>query len=134
MKAYMPKVWWPGIRADIEEYVKACPVCKEMTAEAREAELYMNLPFACGEVFHADFFQIGGFKQKYLVVVDQLSSFAWVEKCDEAAESLKSVLSRIFAEVRPFMLLTDNGPGFNAENFTKFLLDQHVASEYSVHA
>ena len=118
MKAYMPReVWWPKIKQDITKFVEECPVCAMQNQQATQVELFSNLPFACGEVFHADYFHFEGFTQAYLVVADQLSSYVWVEPCDEDSASASKAFARIFAQVTPFILITDNGSPFDSDQF-----------------
>ena len=114
-------VYWPGIDADIEDWVQRCTACLSTKPnQKREPLLPHKVPDAPWQKIGADFFDFEG--QKFLLVIDYFSKFIFVERVSTTtAKSTINKFSNIFAtEGAPQQLMTDNGPPFNSGEFSRF--------------
>ncbi|XP_049516015.1 uncharacterized protein K02A2.6-like [Dermacentor silvarum] len=116
-------VWWPGMDAAIEEWVRRCLPCQETRPEMPRAPVHpwetTRTPWSC---LHIDF--AGPFQgQTFLIVVDSYSK--WLEVIPMSSMTLSAVITtlrRLFAtHGLPDTLVTDNGPQFTSTEFRGFL-------------
>lgn len=126
-------VWWPGMDAAIEEWVRRCSPCQETRPEMPRAPVHpwetTRAPWCR---LHIDF--AGPFQGKtFLIIVDSYSK--WLEVI--AVSSMTSLtvinaLRRLFAtHGLPDTVVSDNGPQFTSAEFREFLeanLIRHVTS------
>lgn len=126
-------VWWPGMDAAIEEWVRRCSPCQETRPEMPRAPVHpwetTRAPWCR---LHIDF--AGPFQGKtFLIIVDSYSK--WLEVI--AVSSMTSLtvinaLRRLFAtHGLPDAVVSDNGPQFTSAEFREFLeanLIRHVTS------
>ena len=126
-------VYWPGIDADIEDWVQRCSACLATKPnQKREPLLPHKVPDGPWQKIGADFFDFDG--KKFLLVIDYFSKFLFVEKVTTtSAQSTIHKLYTIFAtEGAPQKLITDNGPPFNSSEFRRFCqewnLEHHTSS------
>ncbi|CAB3986536.1 Uncharacterized protein K02A2.6 [Paramuricea clavata] len=120
------KVWWPGVDKQVEQTVKECIPCQAAVHQSPKCQPPLNmtkLPPHPWHTFNADFcgpFQNG---EKLLVVIDAYSRYPEVEVMQSTTTTVViSKLQRIFARHGyPEELITDNGPPFNAVEFTEYL-------------
>ncbi|XP_042148867.1 uncharacterized protein K02A2.6-like, partial [Ixodes scapularis] len=126
-------VWWPGMDAAIEEWVRRCSPCQETQPEMPRAPVHpwetTRAPWCR---LHIDF--AGPFQGKtFLIIVDSYSK--WLEVI--AVSSMTSLtvinaLRRLFAtHGLPDTVVSDNGPQFTSAEFREFLeanLIRHVTS------
>ena len=120
-------VYWPGIDADIEDWVQRCTACLATKPnQKREPLLPHTVPDQPWQKLGADFFDFDG--KKFLLVIDYFSKFIFVEKVTTTtAQSTINKLCNIFAtEGAPATLITDNGPPFNSAEFKKFCQDWNL--------
>ena len=114
-------VYWPGIDADIEDWVQRCTACLATKPnQKREPLLPHKVPDGPWQKIGADFFDFEG--KKFLLVIDYFSKFIFVEKVTTTtAQSTINQFRNIFAtEGAPQVLITDNGPPFNSSEFRRF--------------
>ena len=126
-------VYWPGIDADIEDWVQRCSACLATKPnQKREPLLPHEVPDGPWQKIGADFFDFDG--KKFLLVIDYFSKFLFVEKVTTtSAQSTINHLCNIFAtEGAPHTLITDNEPPFNSGEFRRFCqewnLEHHTSS------
>ena len=126
-------VWWPGIDKDIEEVARACSGCQDVQKAPVSAPLHpWEWPATVWERLHVDF--AGPYMSfMFLVVVDAHSKWPEIYKMKTTtASDTVSVLRTLFARTGlPLQLVSDNGPQFVADEFTKFMKEngiQHIRS------
>lgn len=117
-------LFWPGMSAEIRQYVQACATCATY-ADRQPAEplIITEVPKRPWQRVATDIFSWGG--NEYLVTVDQHSSFFEVDKLNGSTSD--AVISRLrghFARYGiPDILISDNGPQFSSSMFRKFVKD-----------
>ncbi|KAI4905796.1 hypothetical protein NFI96_024894, partial [Prochilodus magdalenae] len=113
-------VWWPGLSTQLQKVVKGCDTCAKERDNPREPLLTSEFPDRPWAKVGADLFQWGD--NQYLLVVDYFSRFIEVAKLTSTTslavvEHCKSIFAR---HGIPSEVMTDNGPQFASECFTKF--------------
>ena len=114
-------VYWPGIDADVEDWVQRCTACLATKRnQKREPLLPHKVPDGPWQKIGADFFDFEG--KQFLLVIDYFSKFIFVEKVTRTtAQSTINQFRNIFAtEGAPQILITDNGPPFTSSEFRRF--------------
>lgn len=126
MKSSLRKgVWWPGIDADIEQFVKSCPHCQLITDTSRPLPIALTeLPNNPWEFIAMDFSTASDKEGwKALVLTDCYSRFLVavpMEKTDAVA--VKRELEKVFRTYYlPKTIKADNGPPFNSEALRSWL-------------
>lgn len=116
-------IWWPGMDADIEQCVKQCSNCQEMGSSQPTAQLHpWEWPAQPWSRLHLDF--AGPFMNcMYLVLVDAHSKWLDVKimKDITTATTVKSLREIFATHGIPRTIVTDNGPSFTSEEFTRFM-------------
>lgn len=114
--------WWPTLNREIEQLTKSCHACSINAKNPRKVELHKWIPpIEPGRRVHADLCYIG--KNTFLVITDAFSK--WPE-IFQIANSTSFTIIKIFKEYLARwglieVLVTDNGPPFNAKDFNDFL-------------
>ena len=115
-------VFWPGLTADIKNYVLTCETCNRLrqTAQQKETLLQHERPDRPWAKVAADLFSID--KRNFLVTVDYWSNYFELDELrDTASKAVIRCLRRHFATHGiPDELVTDNGPQFTADEFKTF--------------
>ena len=113
-------VWWPGLRRQLEEFVKKCPTCIKQYVNTAEQAIPSELPDRPWQKVASDLFELKN--QHYLLVMDYFSWYVEIAKLSHITSPdivvhLKSMFARhgILDQ-----LLSDNGPQFSANTFSKF--------------
>ena len=108
-------IFWPGISAEIRQYVQACATCATY-ADHQPAEPFIirEVPKRPWQRVTANIFSWG--VSEYLVTVDKLSN----STSDTVISRLRSHFARYGI---PDTLVSDNGPQFSSNAFRKFLRD-----------
>ena len=90
-------VYWPGIDADIEDWVQRCTACLATKPnQKREPLLPHQVPDGPWQKIGADFFDFEG--KKFLLVIDYFTKFIFVEKVTTTtAQSTINQFCNIFA-------------------------------------
>ncbi|CAB4007063.1 Transposon Tf2-9 poly [Paramuricea clavata] len=120
------KVWWPGIDKQVEQMVKECVPCQAAVHQSPKCQPPLNmtkLPPHPWHTLNADFCGPILNGEKLLVVIDAYSRYPEVEVMQSTTTTVViSKLQRIFARHGyPEELIIDNGPPFNAVEFTEYL-------------
>ena len=125
------KVWWPGIDNQVERMIKECIPCQAAVHQSPKRQVPLNmteLPPHPWYTVHADF--CGPFPNgdKLLVMIDAYSRYPEVEIMQSTTTTaVIARLQRIFARHGyPEEFTTDNGPPFNATEFTIYLIENGV--------
>ena len=129
-------VYWPGMDADVEDYVKRCPKCIKETSCHRETLRPHEVPPTAWYKLGADMFYLDG--QKYLLIADYFSKYPFLFKINsENAKTITKCFDEVIAqEGKPAVLMTDNGPPFNSEAFAEFARSwdfKHITSSPHYH-
>ena len=118
-------IYWPGMEADITDYIKRCLTCIESS----------NLPVKMlhpHEVPPRPWVKIGVdllprtiWGKKHLIVADYFSKFPYMFPVASTHHSKTiSHLRELFAaEGVPAIIMSDNGPPFNGDEFRQFSRD-----------
>ena len=120
-------MYWPGMNADIIEYVKRCKTCIQNKAtQHMQPMIPRDVPDTPWQDLAADFFTYK--TNDYLLVADTFSKYPFTYKMHKkTAETVIYKLTQLFSQYSmPNTISTDNGPPFNSEPFTKFLIEQRV--------
>ncbi|XP_062698553.1 uncharacterized protein K02A2.6-like isoform X1 [Aedes albopictus] len=121
-------VYWPGLNADIEDFVKCCKSCAKMTlipkTKLTETWIPTKRPFIR---IHADFFHFD--TKTFLLIIDSHSKWLEIEIMRNGTNA-KSVIKKfisVFARFGlPDVVVTDGGPPFNSKEFISFLEHQGI--------
>ena len=114
-------VYWPGIDADISDYVSRCHTCLAAKKSLNKETLVPHqVPQQPWEKIGADFFECNN--KKYLAIVDYFSKYPHcIEVRNTDAVHTIHHLENVFSiEGAPDTLFTDNGPPFNSATFAAF--------------
>ena len=111
-------VYWPGMEADVTNYIKWCLTCIECSNLPVEMLQPHEVPPGPWVKIGVDFFQdcLG---KKYLIVVDYFSKFLYMFPV-ASTHHFKTIthLRELFAaEGVPTIVMSDNGPPFNRDEF-----------------
>lgn len=115
-------IYWPGMSAEIKQYISACEICREFdtTSQPKESLMSHEVPSRPWERVGADIFTLDG--KDYLVTIDYYSNFWEVDRLPDTKAStailkLKSHFSRYGI---PDQVVSDNGPQFTSKEFASF--------------
>ena len=120
-------MYWPGMNMDIIEYVKCCKTCIQNKAtQHMQPMIPRDVPDTPWQDLAADFFTYK--TNDYLLVTDTFSKYPFTYKMHKkTSETVIHKLTQLFSQYgTPNTISTDNGPPFNSEPFTKFLIEQRV--------
>ena len=118
-------VYWPGIDADIADYVNQCIICTKHKASPPAQPMHpQDIPDGPWQDIAADYMTHNG--QEYLIICDAFSKYPSAYKTNtKSTQSLCTHLLELISQYGPIsMLYTDNGPPFTSEELTEFLLHQ----------
>ena len=128
-------IYWPGMEADVTDYIKQCPTCIECSNLPVKTLKPHEVPPRPWVKIGVDFFQ-DHLGKKHLIVADCFSKFPYVFPV-ASAHHLKTIthLRELFAaEGIPAVVMSDNRPPFNGEEFRQFALDfVHTTSSPHFH-
>ena len=117
-------VYWPGMQADVTDYIKWCLTYIESSNLPMEMLQPHEVPPRPWVKIGVDFFQDHLGKEQ-LIVADYFSKFPYVFPV-ASAHHFKTIthLRELFAtEGIPAIVMSDNGPPFNSEEFKQFACD-----------
>ena len=125
-------VYWPGITAQLKDYLSKCGICNSYRPEqCKEPLKPYDVPDVPWEMVGVDLFVLE--RQSFLIAVDYFSGYFEVQDMSSTTSTrvitvLKSWFSR---HGIPMTLISDNGPPFNSEDFKAFSVEwdfHHVTS------
>lgn len=130
------RVWWPGITADAEEWVKSCQTCATNGRPERPTPMKRSLvPGVAWESIAIDFngpyAKLGGIS--ILVVIDYRSRYLIARPVKSTSfECTRKVLDDIFErEGFPKSIRSDNGPPFNGAEYGKYCAERGIETIFS---
>ncbi|PIK53023.1 hypothetical protein BSL78_10084 [Apostichopus japonicus] len=115
-------VFWPRINQDIEELVKACPICLE-NSKSQPAEPLQSheVPTRPWQIIGTDLFTLDG--RDYLIVADYYSYtiMKTIPKGNCKSPTIVNLLKSIFSEQGiPERVISDNGPQYSSHILKEF--------------
>ena len=114
-------LYWPGMDADIVEYVKRWKTCTQhKVTQHIQPMLPRDVPEAPWQDLATDFFNFKG--KEYLLVTDTLSKYPFaLRMTTKTTETVIQKFTQLFSQYgNPKSLTTDNGPPFSSEVFTQY--------------
>ena len=117
-------IYWPGMEADITNYIKRCLTCIECSNLPVKMLHPHEVPPGPWVKKGVDFFQ-DHLGKKHLIVADYFSKFPYVFPV-ASTHHFKTIshLRELFAaEGMPAIIMSDNRPPFNGDEFRQFSCD-----------
>ena len=114
-------IYWPGMNKDLFDYISNCDICaSQQKAQAKEPLIHHEQPSNPWEKIATDIFTHNG--KDYLCTVDYYSDFFEVDLLSKkTSAAITSKLKKLFATHGiPLVLITDNGPPFDSDDFASF--------------
>ena len=128
MQAQVTKaVYWPGIDADIVNYVCWCTICtKHKASPPAQPMLPRDIPEGPWQEIAAVYLTHKG--KEYLLICDLFSKYPFLYKLStKSAQSLSMCMQELISQYGPpCMLYTDNGPLFASDELVQFLQCHHI--------
>jgi len=117
-------LYWPRMSAEIRDFVSRCTICQTYRpAQAREELQPNELPSRPWQKIGADLFVIG--QQTLLIMVDYWSNF--FEVVEIHRKTAQAVITQFKVQCArhgiPEVLISDNGPEFDNQEFKNFSTD-----------
>ena len=120
-------VYWPGIDADISDYVRRCTICTKFKAsQSTQPMLPRDIPDSPWQELAADYFTHKG--KDYLLIANTFSKYPFVYKVhSKTTDSIINRLQDLFSQFgKPQRFFSDNGPPFSSEPFSQFLTSHAI--------
>ena len=123
-------VYWPGLNEQLEQLILNCPLCLKYSQSKCKQPSHMSvgqeIPIHPSTKLATDIFHYEG--ESYLLLVDYTSQFLIVHKLNSrAAQHVINHFKLIFSEYGwPDILVSDNGPCYSSEAFTKMMQEYNV--------
>lgn len=125
-------LYWPGMRADIIDFVGKCTVCNEYAIEQqKESMMSHELPTRPWQIVSADLFQLNG--KDFLLIADHHSDFWEIDFLPDlsADTTIKRCKAQFARHGLPDRVISDNGPQFSSYQFKRFAAEwefEHITS------
>ncbi|KAL2078306.1 hypothetical protein ACEWY4_025991 [Coilia grayii] len=125
-------LYWPGMRADILDFVGKCTVCNGYAVQQqKESKMSHELPTRPWQIVSTDLFQQNG--KDFLVMVDHYSDFWEIDLLPDlsAETTIKRCKAQFARHGQPDRLISDNGPQFASLQFKQFAAQwefEHITS------
>ena len=118
-------MFWPGMEADIKDYMRRCQVCIKRSRPAREPLQPYEIPDRPWQKLDMDFFNLQG--KCYILICDYFSKFPYMFSCKTSWGSLKDHLIDLFSNEGYLKeIISDNGSTFNSQEFADNLSSHGV--------
>ena len=114
-------IYWPGISAEIRQYVETCDVCASYASKQPEEPLHLHdVPSRPWQKVGTDIFTISG--RNYLVTVDYFSQFFEVDYLQEitSADVITKLKHHFARHGIPDTVISDNGSQYSSSEFSRF--------------
>ena len=117
-------VYWPGMEADITNYIKQCLTCIKSSNLPVEMLHPHKVPPGPWVKIGVDFFQ-DHLGKKHLIVADYFSKFPYVFPVASTHhfKTISHLWELFAAEGVPAIIMSDNRPPFNGDEFRQFSHD-----------
>ena len=114
-------VYWPGMEADVMDYIKQCVTCIDNAKMPVETLHPHEVPAGPWIKIGMDFFQDDS-GQKFLIVADYFSKFPFIFPVTSThhQKTLRYLRDLFSTKGVPSVVMTNNGPPFNGEEFKCF--------------
>ena len=114
-------LYWPGLDADITDYMRRCQECIKKAHPPKEPLQAHDVPSQPWEHIAMDHFYQNG--RLYLLVCDYFSKFPFIFQTKSTSFAyIKEQLEELFGlEGAPDEITSDNGPPFSSREFNSFL-------------
>ena len=115
-------IYWPGIDADIADYVRQCTICaKHKALQTIQPMLPCNIPDGPCQELAADYFTHSN--KDYLLIADLFSKYTFIFKAhSKTPDCIIQCLQDVFPQYgTPACFYSNNGPPFSSEPFSHFL-------------
>ena len=114
-------LYWPGLDADITDYMRRCQECIKKAHPPKEPLQARDVPSQPWECITMDHFYQNG--RLYLLVCDYFSKFPFIFQTKSTSFAyIKEQLEELFGlEGAPDEIMSDNGPPFSSREFNSFL-------------
>lgn len=129
------RVGWPGLDADVTDFLKDCIDCTVISSEDRPEPMTRKiLPNGPWQELAIDFLEVRERKVYFWVVVDYYSRYVMVKtttttSADATITKLEEVF-RIWSY--PKSIIADNGPPFNGAAFASYCAAKGVKHVKSI--
>ena len=123
-------VYWPGLNEQLEKLILNCQLCLKYSQSKCKQPSHLSLgqeiPINLGAKLVTDIFHFEG--ESYLLLVDYTSHFLIVCKLNSmTSQHVINHFKLIFTEYGwPDTLVSDNGPCYASEAFTKIMQEYNV--------
>ena len=115
-------IYWPGVSAEIKQYISACEICREFdtTSQPNESLMSHEVPSRPWERVGADIFTL--YDKDYLVTIDYYSNYWAVDRLPDtkASTAILKLKSHFARYGIPNQVVSDNGPQFTSKEFATF--------------
>ncbi|XP_025113246.1 uncharacterized protein K02A2.6-like [Pomacea canaliculata] len=121
LKRARESVFWPGMNAEIKQYVSTCKTCQSVQrSQKKETLLSHEVPSRQWEKVGIDLFEFDG--KDYLVTVDYFSNFFEIDLLENTRSQtiIKKLQSHFARYGIPCTVVSYNGPQFSSDSFAKF--------------
>ena len=117
-------VYWPGMEADVTDYIKRCLTCIECSNLPVKTLHPHEVPPRPWVKIGVDFFQ-DHLGKKHLIVADYFSKFPYVFPVASSHhfKTISHIRELFAAEGVPAIVMSDNRPPFNGDEFRQFSRD-----------
>ena len=124
-------VYWPGMNADLQDYMAKCDVCATYQKDQQKEPLISDkIPNRPWEIVGCDIFHFED--RHYFFTVDYSSYFEIGQLKDKTGKEVIGILKRHFSTHEiPNKLQSDNGPPYSSREFQQFMTSydiEHVTS------
>lgn len=124
-------VWWPGMDRAVEDFIKSCLVCIQLSkCDAPEPLVMSKYPERPWENVAIDFWSSGAMNEHILVLVDYYSKAIQAAAMNETnTPATIKALERIFHKLGWVTSIKhDNGPQFISNEFKTWMENNRIAS------
>ena len=114
-------VYWPGMEANVMDYIKWCVTCIDNVKMPVETLHPHKVPARPWIKIGMDFFQDDS-EQKFLIIADYFSKFPFIFPVASThhQKTLRYLRDLFSTKGVPAVVMTDNRPPFNSEEFKRF--------------
>ncbi|XP_055611719.1 uncharacterized protein K02A2.6-like isoform X1 [Uranotaenia lowii] len=124
-------VYWTGINSDIEKFSRNCEICSKMAVVHGTNKTYEWIPTSRPfSRIHTDFFYFE--RHNFLLIIDSYSKWLEIYLMNYGSDATKVLkkFSEFFSRFGlPDVIVSDNGPPYNSQQFVLFM-EKHGIKVY----